>query len=73
MTSLDVTRNDITGDGAQQLATVVINALNLEVFCGIPLKELREDRLAKLNLNGKGVWDIREPSCLGTSCVLAAS
>ena len=47
--------NNITGDGAQQLATVVLDKPTFESFCGIPLKELRADSLSELNLMDKGV------------------
>ena len=55
LTSVDVSWNGITGDGAQQLATAVLEKPSLESFCGIPLKELRADSLLKLDLKGKGV------------------
>ena len=55
LTSVDVSNNGITGDGAQNLATVVLEKASLESFCGIPLKELRTDSLSKLDLNSKGV------------------
>ena len=55
LTSVDVSNNHITGDGAQQLATVVLEKASLESFCGIPLKELRTDSLSKLDLNSKSV------------------
>ena len=55
LTSVDVNRNNITGDGAQQLATAALDKPSLKSFCGIPLKELRADSLSELNLKDKGV------------------
>ena len=34
---------------------MVLEKPNLEVFCGIPLKELRADSLSELDLKRKGV------------------
>ena len=55
LTNLDVSSNNITGDAAQQLAEAVLSKHNLEVFCKIPLKELRADKLINLDLRGKGI------------------
>ena len=55
LTSLSVAYNGIIGDGAQQLASAVLAKPNLEVFSGIPLKELRADSLTTLGLSGKGL------------------
>ena len=55
LTSLSVASNGISGDGAQQLASAVLAKPNLEVFSGIPLKELRADSLTTLALRGKGL------------------
>ena len=57
LTSLSVAfnGNGISGDGAQQLASAVLAKPNLEVFSGIPLKELRADSLTTLHLSGKGL------------------
>ena len=55
LTSLSTAHNDISGDGAQQLAAVVLAKPTLEVFSGIPLKELRTDSLTSLDLNSKGL------------------
>ncbi len=54
-TSVDVGWNDITGDAAQELATVVLSMPTLEIFCNIPIKKLRADSLSELDLSGKGV------------------
>jgi Ran GTPase-activating protein (RanGAP) involved in mRNA processing and transport len=55
LTSVDVGWNDITGDVAQELATVVLSKPTLEDFCNIPIKKLRADSLSELDLSGKGV------------------
>jgi hypothetical protein len=55
LTSLNVCHNNITGDGAQELAKVVLGKPSLETFCEIPLKQLRADSLTDLNLKGRGV------------------
>ena len=55
LTDLNVCRNNITGDGAQQLASAVLGKQTLECFCEIPLKELRADSLTELDLQHKGV------------------
>ena len=52
---MDVGRNDITGDAAQELASVVLSKPTLEIFCNIPIKKLRADSLSELDLSGKGV------------------
>ena len=54
-TSVDVGWNDITGNVAQELATVVLSKPTLEIFCNIPIKKLRADSLSELDLSGKGV------------------
>ena len=55
LTSVNVARNDITGDAARELAAVVLGKPTLESFCKIPLKQLRADELTEINLWGKGV------------------
>ena len=47
--------NDITGDAAENLATVVLEHAIMTDFCGIPLVSLRENSITELNLEGKGV------------------
>ena len=54
-TSVDGCWNDITGNVAQELATVVLSKPTLEIFCNIPIKKLRADSLSELDLSGKGV------------------
>ena len=55
MTSLSTAHNNISGDGAQDLASAVLANPSLENFSGIPLKELRADSLTELNLRSKGL------------------
>ena len=55
LTSVDVGWNRITGNVAQELATVVLSKPTLEIFCNIPIKKLRADSLSKLDLSWKGV------------------
>jgi Ran GTPase-activating protein (RanGAP) involved in mRNA processing and transport len=55
LTSVSTAHNKITGDGAQQLASAVLAKPTLENFSGIPLKGLRADSLAALDLSGKGL------------------
>ena len=47
--------NDITGDGAAQLAKVVLEHTSLTDFCSIPLVSLRENSITDLDLQSKGV------------------
>ena len=47
--------NDITGDAAENLATVVLEHPSLTDFCGIPLVSLRENTITELNLERKGI------------------
>jgi len=55
LTSLSVANNNIDGEGAQQLATAVLNCSSLEVLSGVPIKKLRAGKLTKLDLQGKGL------------------
>ena len=55
LTSLSTAYNNISGDGAQQLAAAVLAKPTLSVFSGIPLKELRTDSLTSLDIQGKGL------------------
>ena len=47
--------NNITGDGAEQLAKVVLEHTSLTDFCSIPFVSLRENSITNLELNNKGV------------------
>ena len=55
LTSLSTALSDISGEGAQQLAAAVLAKPTLDVFSGIPLKELRANSLTTLDLNSKGL------------------
>ena len=55
LTSLSTAYNNISGDGARQLAATVLAKPNIESFSDIPLKELREDSLTTLDLPKKGL------------------
>ena len=50
-----VCSNDITGDAASHLATVVLEHAAMTEFCGIPLASLRENSITELNLEYRGV------------------
>ena len=45
-----VCKNNISGDGAETLAKVVLKHSTLTGFCGIPLVSLRENRVTELDL-----------------------
>jgi len=47
--------NNITGDAADHLATVVLEHAAMAEFCGIPLASLRENSITELDLKEKGV------------------
>ena len=47
--------NNIIGDGAEQLAKVVLEHTALTDFCSIPLVSLRENSITELDLSEKGV------------------
>ena len=57
LTSIDVRGNNIAGDGAAKLsaAAAVLGNLRIEIFNGIPIKEMRANSLTELDLNGKYV------------------
>ena len=46
---------NINGEAAQQLAAAALGSLSLEVLSEVPIKELREDKLTKLELQSKGL------------------
>jgi len=50
-----VGNNNITGDAANHLATVVLEHVVMTDFCGIPLASLRENSITELDLNTKGI------------------
>ena len=47
--------NNITGDAANHLATVVLDHAAMTDFCGIPLASLRENSITELDLKDDGV------------------
>ena len=53
--NLSVAYNNISGEAAQQLAAAALGSLSLEVLSEVPIKELREDKLTKLELQSKGL------------------
>ena len=55
LTSIDVSQNKIAGDGAVQLAAAVLGNLKIEIFNGIPIKEMRANSITELDLKGKGI------------------
>ena len=50
-----VCSNNITGNAANHLATVVLEHAAMTDFCGIPLASLRENVITELDLEVKGV------------------
>ena len=57
LTSIDVRGNKITGDGAAQLSAAVLGNLKIEMFNGIPIKEMRADSITELDLKDKMIGD----------------
>jgi hypothetical protein len=55
LTRVDVRRNNIAGDGAAQLSDAVLGNLKIEMFNGIPIKEMRANSIMELDLKGKDV------------------
>ena len=49
-----VGNNNITGNAANHLATVVLEHAAMTDFCGIPLTSLRENSITELDLEYKG-------------------
>ena len=52
LTALDV-RNNALGDGSAALAEAVAKNQQIETFCEIPVKQMRDDALTKLDLKSK--------------------
>ena len=50
-----VCHNDITGEGAEQLAKAVLEHTVLTDFCSIPLASLRSNSVTELDLKEKGI------------------
>ena len=55
LTRVDVRSNNIKDDGAEQLSAAVLGNLEIEIFNGIPIKEMRANSLTELDLKGKDV------------------
>ena len=53
LTSVDTRGNGIGGEGAEQLAAAVLGSASMVTFGGVPIKELRADALATLDLSRK--------------------
>ena len=54
LNSLNLCSNDL-GEGSDTIAQAVLQHPALEVFCKIPMKQMREDSLTELNLCGNGI------------------
>ena len=54
LNSLNLCRNDL-GDGSNTIAQAVLQHSALEVFCEIPVKQVREDSLTQLDLAFKDI------------------
>ena len=54
VTRVDVRGNNIAG-GASSLSAAVLGNTTIEVFNGIPIKEMRADSLTELDLKHKGI------------------
>ncbi|KOO32438.1 s-phase kinase-associated protein, partial [Chrysochromulina tobinii] len=57
LTSINVRGNKITGDGAAQLSAAVLGNLKIEMFNGIPIKEMRANSITELDMKGKEIGD----------------
>ena len=54
LNSLNLCSNDL-GEGSDTIAQAVLQHPALEVFCDIPMKQMREDSLTELNLAYRGI------------------
>jgi hypothetical protein len=59
LTRVDVRSNNIEDDGAEQLSAAVLGNLEIEMFNGIPIKEMRANSFTELDLMGHGVRGVR--------------
>ena len=50
-----VSKNDITGDAADNLVKALLEHSAMTSFCEIPLISLRENNITELGLEGKGI------------------
>ena len=55
LTALDVSENEIGGDGARQLAAAVLAHPKIRVFSQIPIEKMRADSLTELELWAKDI------------------
>jgi len=56
LTSIDLGFNEIVGEAARTLASVVLNRpTTLETFCNIPIRQLRANELTDLDIPGKHI------------------
>ena len=53
LTAVDTRRNEIKGEGAEQLAAAVLGSSSMVTFGDVPIQELRADALTTLDLWGK--------------------
>jgi len=54
---IDMRGNNITGDIAAQLSAAVLGNLKIEMFNGIPIKEMRANSITELDLKDKKIGD----------------
>ena len=54
LNSLDLCYNDL-GEGSETIAQAVLQHPAMEVFCNIPMKEMRGDSLEELDLSDEGI------------------
>ena len=54
LNSLDLCWNNL-GEGSVTIARAVLQHPTMEIFCEIPMKKMREDSLAELDLSGRGI------------------
>ena len=54
LNALDLSHNNL-GEASETIAQAVLQHPTMEVFCNIPMKKMREDSLAELDLRGKGI------------------
>ena len=54
LNSLDLCNNNL-GEASETIAQAVLQHPTMEIFCKIPMKKMREDSLAELDLSEKGI------------------
>jgi len=65
--------NEITGDAANHLATVVLEHAIMTDFCGIPLASLRENSITELDLPGAICKGVGVPGAIVLSTLLPSA